>query len=944
MRAASQFRLTGRDAELAQFGRALDRLGEGDREPQLIELSGEPGIGKTRLLTEMAQLARRRGVPAVLGHATEYERNMPFRLFAGVFTLMETSARTDGDSRAALDVVLRGDESAAGAGLDHYRLHVALRRIVASAVGPSGLLVMLDDLHWADEASLELLSHFLRDPLPSVAVAVTYRTAQAPAKLSIALSQARMATTRAELGRLDAGDITGLLPGIPPNRLATLIAASDGNPLYLDSLARLDDRTLRTLADPARTGAAQIPARLQSLLTHEFAALDNAQRLVAHSIAVAGEPAHLDVVACIAGTDEDEVSVRVDELVAAGIIGPTGSGFSFRHPLIRAAAYQSAGPAWRISAHRHVASYLERHGGPLWLRAHHTARAARYGDQAAIGTLTAAATAAVDAAPAIAVEWLRVALRILPERDDTATQRGELMLGLARALQLSGELAASRVLLHEILALSSFRRGPVVRLLAITERLLGEYDQAHARVEAELGPQRRVHDYFSGAHLAIYTSLHMFRSRHADAAKYSNELIVAARRLGDDDLLVVGHTLAGLAALALGDVPTARSELAMAVPLIDAFPDARLRDHLQLLSVLAWLELNLERYDDAHRHLRRGLAIARFDGHSHAMPYLCVIATALAVRRGRLDRAAEYAADAVATSQQIGSAETLSWARGIELQPALWRLGPEAALERLHTLEAGALPRSSWWAETTTAFGTVIRLGAGDAAACLQAIERMPAASALLAPQIWASQAVAAARLGRPDEALRAAGQAVDAAAAIGLAFPRGVAGLAYAQVLTESGRAAEAVVAARTAMQDFRDAAAPLHEALAREALAEALAETGDLQPARSELGIAKSMYAACQATWLVTRATRAEAKLGARATRGTSGDPGVLGAVSARESEVALLAAKGLTNREIAERLYLSTKTVDAHLSRAFTKLGVRSRVELTALVSQGPGTATS
>jgi DNA-binding NarL/FixJ family response regulator len=130
--------------------------------------------------------------------------------------------------------------------------------------------------------------------------------------------------------------------------------------------------------------------------------------------------------------------------------------------------------------------------------------------------------------------------------------------------------------------------------------------------------------------------------------------------------------------------------------------------------------------------------------------------------------------------------------------------------------------------------------------------------------------------------------------------------------------------------------AGAPVDAALAQVVLADCLTQAGDLGAARIQLGQAKAAFTQAGARWLAGTAARAEARLGARAARPhRDGGPG-LTALSERERQVAELAAAGLTNREIAARLYLSARTVEAHLGRVFGKLGVRSRVDVAALVA--------
>jgi len=141
----------------------------------------------------------------------------------------------------------------------------------------------------------------------------------------------------------------------------------------------------------------------------------------------------------------------------------------------------------------------------------------------------------------------------------------------------------------------------------------------------------------------------------------------------------------------------------------------------------------------------------------------------------------------------------------------------------------------------------------------------------------------------------------------------------------------------ASVAVRWFTEARAPLYRAMAHDFAAVGLSAAGDLQRARVEFGKAKNGYAACEAGWLLTRVRNSESRLGARAPRPRRPDAvGTVDALSVREREIARLVADGLTNREIAARLFLSAKTVEAHLARMFTKLGVKSRVGVAQRLS--------
>ncbi len=929
-----------RDGELSQLAAVLERLPTA----QVVDVHGEPGIGKTRLLDEFAALARARGVEPLVGRGTEYERSVPFSVFAEPFTRLAVgrpgSPELGADAVAALGVVTATAGATPGtSGPERYRLYRTLRLLLTAPARPPGTVLILDDLHWADEASLELLEHLLHEPHGTLAIAVAYRTGQAPPRLANALARTRTAATRIALAPLLPADVVDLLPEVPPLRRDALYRASGGNPLYLDALGRVDDRTLTSLADPALAGSEHLPHGVQSLLCAELAALDETQRLVTHTLAVAGDPAYLDVVVHVADRSEPEVSRTIDGLVTLGIVRCAGSRFSFRHPLVRAAAYQSAGPAWRIGAHRRAERYLARHGGPLPVRAHHAARAASYGDRAAVATLVEAATASLDSTPATAADWLRAALRILP--DDPPEDRVGLLVLLARALGLAGELAESRDILHQILGLSSARRGMAVRFCAVTERLLGRLDESRALLEAELAEPRRLTSDDIGRLEVELAAVHVLRNESADCARTALSVVERGRRDRDAGQQAAGQTLAGVAALHLGDVATARCRLAEASALVDGLTDAQLREHLHLLSPLAWLELNLERYPDGLRHLARGGDIARASGRSHVLPYLLILSSALEARVGRLDRARQCSADATEMSRFIGSAETLAMARAVELRTALWQRGPAPTLALIERFLHDGRPKSEWWAELADVVIATVQLMARQPAACVEYIAdrcgpRLAGVTALSRPQLWGSLAMAKARLGAHQEAAELAGKSLAAADALGLPFQQGLAQQAHSRVLLPADPAS-AIEQARSAMRSFAEAGAPLYVALAREAVAHGLAAAGDRAGARVELGRAKSGYAAASAHWLSLQATHSEARLGAQASRGAG--TGVLGALSTRELEVAQLAATGLTNREIAQQLFLSPKTVEAHLGRVFTKLDVRSRVGVAQLFAAPP-----
>jgi DNA-binding NarL/FixJ family response regulator len=921
--ATNRSKTAGRQNEIGKLADALGRLTNGV--PQVVEIHGETGIGKTRLLDELARMAEDHGMELVSGRAGEYERGVPFGIVAE--TLDRLSPVVDDETRSVIEALSPDLATCSGAGAERYRLYRAFRRIVSRYARPPGLVVLLDDLHWADEASLELLEHLLLDlPRAPLLLAVAYRGHHVPPGLPAALARTRAEVTRLAPGPLRLADVAELLPDMSARRRRLLLTASGGNPLYLDALARVDEPTVAALADPDQADPDEMPRRLQALLMTELRSLDAMRRLVAQAAAIAGDPAELDLVTSIAGAPEDEVFRALDDLVALGVVHTAGSRFRFRHPLVRAAAYQSAGPVWRINGHRRAEEYLRARGGPLPLRAHHLSRAARHGDDNVVATLVEAAAAAMDNAPTHAVEWTRTALRLLPDR---AEQRVEVLLLLARALGLTGRLEESRDILHDVLELSGPRRGEAVRYCAVADRLLGRLDEAAALLEAE-SPDDPVE---RGALAVELAATDVLRGDLVGCAAHAR----TALSLGDRGQVAAATTLLGLTALQGAEIGAARERLADAVRLVDGLSDTELRDHLHVLPPLVWQEVHLERYADGTRHVGRGLAIARACGRTHVLPYLLIVDSALQARTGRLTQSRLRAEDARETSAIIGSPETQAMAKAVELRSVLWQRGPEAALPLCE-----GLAKSRWWAEEADVFAATVHLFANRPAAAIERIapyvgDDPKDAVGLHAARWCGSLAVAKANLGALDEALDLSEHALVLAAALDLPFQRGIAHLARSRVLAECRQLPSSVDEAEAAVRWFTEAGAPLYRAMAHDVAAVGLSAAGDLQRARVEFGLAKNGYAACEAAWLLTRVRNSESRLGARAPRPRRPDAvGTVDALSMREREIARLVADGLTNREIAARLFLSAKTVEAHLARMFTKLGVKSRVGVAQRLS--------
>src|SRR4051794_24440597 len=418
---------------------------------------GESGIGKTALLAEVARRARANGLSVLHGRGAEHERDVPFSL--------AIDALEDHADAGEIQALVTGDVLPA----ERFRHHRAVRGLLERLAERRPLALILDDLHWADDASVELVLHLLRrPPRGHVLLAFALRPVDPALRL---LEAARTAPGWRQLTLEPLAHDTALallevtVRDLPLRERIAKEAA--GNPLFLHELG----------AAAGRPGN-ELPRTLLATVALELAALDETSRTLVDGAAVAGERFDPELAVAAAGLDVPESAL--DALVAADLVRPsTGRVYCFRHPLVRRAVYDAAPPTWRLAAHERVAAVLEQRGSRAESRAFHVARFARQGDEQAIALLGQAGAAATATAPAAAARWYGTALKLLKAAD--VRRRAELLSEIAPALAAAGRLTESRDALVELLALI----GPKPRLVAACaglEAVTGQYASARARL------------------------------------------------------------------------------------------------------------------------------------------------------------------------------------------------------------------------------------------------------------------------------------------------------------------------------------------------------------------------------------------------------------------------------------------------------------------------------
>lgn len=945
--------LVGRRDPLRALGRALDRCARGSF--QLVELLGEPGVGKTRLLGEVVAAAREKNMVALFGRASEFEQDAPLAAVADALDdhleqLGERLAdRLSEHDRALLGAVFAGlagtttpDQLEIGA--LRYRLYRAVRTLLELLAESGGLVLVLDDVHWADESSVELLDHLLRHPPRGrVVVAVAYRPSQASARLTAALRLANSGRgVRIEVGPLSQQETDEFLgPEVNRNRRNWLYEASGGNPFYLEALSKMgSDRVPVPREAPADT-MPEIPDTVRAALQLELTSLSSSSQLVARAAAVVGDEFEPAAIAAAAAIDEDETLKALDELVSRDVVRPEGSRFRFRHPLVRHAAYASALAGWRVATHARAAEYLRACGAQAPMLAHHVVRSASFGDLASVGVLAEAAASVEARAPATAAHWLRNALRLLPDIPSTAPTRLNLLMSLGAAQVFSGQLREGRDTAREVLALlpdhDHARRAAASRMCATTERMLGFPEAAKALLLAEI---RKLPDRHAGEAAPLYLRLTVENIGTGDIDEAERLLTELATMPLNASTRFAAAALRPMTAYALGDILGALERLDVADGLMAAATTAEITPWLDVTTWMCWAELRAGRMDSGLARLERTIEIARSSGQNYVVPYLLAAKSFVLGRMGRLAEAIALSDEAADIARLVNSPETMAMALTSQSLVLGWAGDYHAAL-RAGTEAAGRLaPGRVWQSIMARCARSLVLIYSRDIDAGRAAVElacdefETQARDETMLLILLEAMAHAEALRGKPEAAIALADRAER------IRHPehmvsRAMAGLIRAHALSGSAPATSAELALRAAAV-FGYANLRLEEGRARLRAGLSLAAAGDRDSALAELTACADLFTRCEARGLLAQATSAQRKLGKRVPVPRGRRPELPFGLSPRELEVARLVIEGRTNAQIAERLSLSLRTVETHLSHVFSKLGIPSRGGLGRVLS--------
>jgi DNA-binding CsgD family transcriptional regulator len=941
--------LIDRENELAVIAGSVDGAIAGHGAGLVIE--GQAGIGKTSLLTAARQLASARGMAVATAAGAVLERDFGFGLVRQLFEPVVAGAPEPeryrlmgGAAKLAAPVLALGDfDPRDDPPVDQPAALHGLYWVLANMADRAPLLVSVDDVQWADTPSLRFLN-YLAHRLEGMPVLLLGAIRAGELEADISMIGELLVTPRvrvlhpAPLSVDGVGSLVRDILGEPANPafVAACHTASGGVPFLAHELLNvLSADGVRPTAEASAQVAITGSRTVANAIVQRLSRLPSSAVAVVQAIAVLGRHARTDRVSNLAGVAEAEVRVAEDALVRMGILA-AGQPISFTHPLVHRAVYDDIPWAQRADKHARAAQRLAAESAPPDEVAAHLLRAEPAGQPEVVAYLRDAATqAARRGAPQSAVAYLRRAL-------DEGVRPGErcpLLHELARAEALVGDHAAVgryeaaigaaadpvlRARLEHELSHLYFLAGHWERGLALLQHALAEIGdrepQLAARIEASRTGTEFYHPRYAGEFDERLPRLEAMINR-PEAAPRALALVVAGllANLGSDKERVLELVTYGIdggrflrdegpESLALPHAVVALvacDELDAADRVVsDVLPESRRRGSVVGFGAgsvyRVWIDASRGQVDQAAGHLRAAIDLSLEHNFQFALPTAFLAGVNVLLERSDFDDAR-----ALAESIQLepAFAESISGA---------WMIGTRGRLRALRGEREAAIADLRSAGEIFTG----LRL-------------RNP----IMGP--WRSELA----LLLPREAAGEAGALVasELADARDLGLPRCEGAALRAAGLVEGGRPGIALLDESLRVLDHPNLR--LERARTLVELGGALRRADQRMRARGPLREGLDLAQQCGAERLAARAVEELRVTGARPRRRMITGPDAL---TPSEARIVRMAADGMGNRDIAQALFLTVRTVENHLGSAYRKLGIGSREELRRAVGDRLPTA--
>jgi predicted ATPase/DNA-binding CsgD family transcriptional regulator len=923
--------IVGRAAELAAAVSCYASAAAA--ESQLLLISGAAGIGKTRLVEELCA----RAVSGGGGAQVRIGESAPLAGAALAFGPFVAALRDHAEWLLAAD-------DATDVLTQRHRLFVRVLGVLAELAGRAPLLLVLEDVHWADESSRELLAFLAvrlrNEPVLTIATLREEELAGSAMRW-LAEVERRPRVTRLRLSGLGDREIAEVVADLipadaSPDRVAAVISTADGNPFYAKELAL--------------AGSAGPPASITDAILARTAGMSAAARALVDQVSVADGGMSHELLAATAGLPEKRLLACAREAVTAGLLTATGDVYAFPHALVRQVLYGQLLPGERRRLHRQLADELAaRPGSNPGTLAQHWHLAGRE-DHAAVAAVTAAREAVAARAYPEAYRHYGLAIQLmrwLPDADQGLLEEAAQAASWARDPDQAATWAA------DALARSD---GAAPRDRARMLERLGRYrwesgdprsaveaaDQAVALLDAEPPStlQARV--------LAALSTWRMLLGEFDEALPIAVRAITMAEQAG-----AVAEQAHGLATLGIieaegGDLSAGLAALRTSLAL--ARRAGSIEDIVRAAANHVYLLARAGRFGEALEVAREGRKVARFLDAPPALTWVLDNNTAAVLTSaGRWAEAdvllAELAGESAASITRYLQLLQLELAVGrgdddvaADLAEALgkapadpWLMGPVHACMAERALNARDLAAAA--EEVTAGLAAVkdaalaeeeIRLAAAGARICADLALLPEAARPRSLAVTWEplaetfasrSATLTGQHPGRPEVA--AFGKLIDAELA--------------RQAGTDDRATWRAVADAwQLAGQPYREAYARLREA-------GAAARAGRREQAGRALAACQSLAGQLAAAPLIAQAAELARRARLAGYPDSRAAPTAAGArfdLTDRETEVLALLARGQSNRQIARALFISDRTVAVHVSRILGKLGVRNRTEAATI----------